>query len=174
MKSSCQWRSTQKMQTDEEVLDLDPVSDTSLFFDNNEYDLSYNEGSDNNKMVSVTVVINSQPVTLGVDNGACLTLVWILSRNSCGRSLTVWTQHNILILERQMGKCKVMVTYRTLNVCWQFLWSPITLGGGSICYYCRCWEVFQTWHQSCNPSGLSGWWIERVCYNKHTQMVVSV
>ena len=46
------------MQADEDVLAPESVSDTSLFFDNCEYDLFYNEGGDSNKMVSVTVGIN--------------------------------------------------------------------------------------------------------------------
>ena len=108
-----------KMQADEDVLAPEPLSDASLFFDHSEYDLFYNEGGDNNKMVSVTVGINSQPVTLEVDTGASLTLISTdtfqklrqqtpVKLDSVNTTLRTYTGEAVPL----MGKCNVTVTYR--------------------------------------------------------------
>ena len=121
LKSSSNLGNTQKnhkMQADEDVLAPEPVSDTSLF-DNSEYDLFYNVGGDSNKMVSVTVGIDSQPVTLEVDIGASLTLISTdtfqklrrqtpVKLDNVNTTLRTYTGEAVPL----MGKCNVIVTYR--------------------------------------------------------------
>ena len=122
LKSSSKLGNTQKnhkmQQADEYVLAPEPVLDTSLFFDNSEYDLFY-EGGDSNRMVSVTVGINSQPVTFEVDTGASLTLISTdtfqklmrqtpVKLDSVNTTLRTYTGEAVPL----MGKCNVTVTYR--------------------------------------------------------------